>query len=66
MQRKYGCISIYVEIIDDQYDNLNAFEIYKILKDTNIYLIESKSYFEAYVHVLKCMQEMNPKNLQHF
>ena len=55
MQKKFGFISIYVEIIDDQYDNLNAFEIYKTLKDKNVYLIESKSYFEAYVHVLKCM-----------
>ena len=66
MQKKFGYISIYVEIIEEQLDDVNAFDIYKLLKDKNIYLIESKSYFEAYVHVLKCMQDMDPKNLQHF
>ena len=33
MQKKFGYISIYVEIIEEQLDDLNAFDIYKLLKD---------------------------------
>ena len=62
----YGHISIYVEIIEEQINNLNAFDIYEILKGKDICLIESKSYFEAYVHVLKCLQDTDSNRLKHF
>ena len=55
--RKFGLIEIYLEIIksDDGNQDLNAHEIYLHLQGKNISVIECKSYFEAYSHVLKCI-----------
>jgi len=55
--KKFGLIQVYIEIIksENEDQDLNAHELYLHLQGKNISVVECKSYFEAYSHVLKCI-----------
>ena len=52
-----GFINIGVEIVNGNSENMNfeVQEIYKELQNKNIVIVESKTYYVAYSHVLKCL-----------
>jgi hypothetical protein len=52
--KKYGYFEIDVEVlIEQEQQDLTVFQIYQQMCKTNIVIIESKCYFEAYYHILK-------------
>ena len=56
--KKHGFINIYIELLDEkeEEEGINPIDVFQQLMGKNIVVIESKSYFEAYCHVLKCLQ----------
>ena len=50
----YGSVSIYIEVLG----NVDCFKLFESLNGNRVAVIESKAYYEAYYHVLKCLQEM--------
>ena len=58
-QRTHGYVTVYIELLPTgaQYDGaVNAVKVFQQLSNKYIQAIESKSYYEAYSHVLKCLQ----------
>ena len=55
--QRHGYINIGVEIVKGNSEsmNLEVQEIYKELQNKNIVIVESKTYYVAYSHVLKCL-----------
>ena len=53
--RRYGFCDIHVEVVEN---NENPYKILESLKTQKMVLLESKIYFEAFVHTLNVLKEM--------
>ena len=56
--QRYNYINIGIEIVKGNSEEREVQEIYKDLQNKNIVIVESKTYYVAYSHVLKCLQSI--------